>query len=47
MTVRDYRDVLREKGINPVVIQRTEKKPGQIVLRSWCQPVRVVETAPR
>lgn len=34
----DYRDYLRAKGIQPLVIERTVKKTGDWVLISSCLP---------
>lgn len=39
---KDYRDYLRFKDIRPIVIQRTTKQPGHIVLHSWALPVEMV-----
>lgn len=39
----DYRDYLRPKGVQPVVIERTEKKCGHLVLSSWAKPVETVQ----
>ena len=38
-TYRDYRDVLRPRGIYPMRIERTVKQPGHVVLTSWAKPV--------
>lgn len=38
----DYRDYLRAKGIKPLVIERTKRKKGDIVLISSCLPVEHV-----
>lgn len=40
-----YRDHLTRKGIRPVRIERTEKKPGDVVLQSWARPVQIVGRA--
>lgn len=37
-----YRDHLAAKGIRPVRIERTVKKPGDVVLQSWARPVQIV-----
>jgi hypothetical protein len=41
----DYRDYLRGKGLNPVVIERTAKKAGDHVIVSSCKPVQIVGDA--
>lgn len=38
----DYRDYLRTKGIKPLVIERTKRKKGDLVLISSCLPVEHV-----
>ena len=40
-----YRDHLNRKGIHPVRIERTRKKPGDVVLQSWAKPVQIVGRA--
>lgn len=42
LATRSYRDYLAQRGRQPLVIERTEKAPGDIVLRSWCRPVASV-----
>lgn len=37
-----YRDYLTRRSIRPVRIERTEKKPGDVVLQSWAKPVQIV-----
>lgn len=39
---KDYRDYLRFKGLKPIVIERTPKQPGHLVLNSWARPVERV-----
>lgn len=41
----DYRDYLRSKGLNPIVIERTVKKKGHHVIVSSCKPAYVVGEA--
>lgn len=41
--IKDYRHRIRRKGIEPIVIQRTDKKSGDWVLRSWVKPVERVQ----
>lgn len=41
----DYRDYLRGKGLNPIVIERTTKKAGDHVIVSSCKPAYVVGKA--
>lgn len=38
-----YRDVLARKGYQPIHIERTQKRGGDVVLHSWARPA---ETAP-
>lgn len=38
-----YRDVLARKGLEPIVIHRSQKRGGDLVLRSSCLPVEVVQ----
>jgi hypothetical protein len=38
-----YRDFLASKGIQPIHIERTQKRGGHLILRSSCAPI---ETAP-
>ncbi len=38
-----YRDHLARKGIQPLVIERTQKQPGDKVLQSWSRPVQEVK----
>lgn len=38
-----YRDHLARRGIQPVRIERTVKKPGDVVLQSWARPVQIVK----
>lgn len=42
-----YSDRLARKGIRPIVIERTDKRAGDVVLQSWAAPVvRVAEVRP-
>jgi hypothetical protein len=41
----DYRDYLRAKGLNPIVIERTVKNKGDRVVVSSCKPAYVVGEA--
>jgi hypothetical protein len=38
-TYRDYRDTIRPRGIMPMRVVRTVKRPGDVVLHSWAKPV--------
>lgn len=37
----DYRDTLRRRNLHPLVIQRTEKQPGDLVLSRTDRPAIV------
>lgn len=37
--MKSYRDYLKKRQIDPVVIQRTKKRKGDKVLVSWAKPV--------
>ena len=40
--MQTVRDVLARRGRQPVVVERTDKRPGDKVLRSWALPTEVV-----
>lgn len=40
--MQSYRDALARKGIEPLVIERTDKRPGDLVLSSWTRPAHVL-----
>jgi len=37
-----YKDFLARKGIEPLHIERTTKRGGDIILRSWSKPAETV-----
>ncbi len=36
-----YRDILARRGIRPMRVEESTKAHGDLVLDSWCRPVRV------
>lgn len=36
-----YREVLARRGIMPMRVEESQKAHGDLVLDSWCRPVRV------
>lgn len=41
--MQDYSAYLRSKGLQPIVIEKTTKKAGDIVLTSSSKPVEIVK----
>lgn len=40
---RDYRDYLRPKGLKPLRIVRTKKRPGDLVLHHWSKELEIAQ----
>jgi len=41
--MKSYKDYLALKGLKPIVIERTTKKPGELILRHSFMPAEVVK----